>query len=242
VLAEENEAGSEVRAAGAAGEVRDGVTEAPDRHGRKTTYFFFISLLNLLSTKVTMLILPLFAAEAEVGVFNIAYRFADLLIFPFFLMHSVLPQLFARHSIAEADYTRRLYNESTRLMTLIALPLLLINILAGPFLLGLFGPAFAVGYKALVYVSLGQFLFSLFGPANTILMMQGKERYSALALLVYVMVLTGTSRLLLPVSGITGGAIAIVISSLVYNGLLNGLVYRFYGICTPFLAFLRKGR
>lgn len=212
----------------------------PERHGQTTTYFFFISLLNLLSTKVTMLILPLFAVEAEIGIFNIAYRFADLLIFPFFLMHSVLPQLFARHSMAEADYTRKLYTESTRLMTLIALPLLLVNILAGPFLLHLFGPAFAGGYKALVYISVGQFLFSLFGPANTILMTQGKERYSAIALLIYVLVLIASSRLLLPVSGITGGAIAILFSSLVYNGLLNGLVYRFYGIGAPFLAFLRK--
>ena len=212
----------------------------PERHATKTSWFFLISLFNLLSTKVTMLILPLFAAEGDVGVFNIAYRFADLLIFPFFLMHSVLPQLFARHSIREAAYTRSLYNESTRLMTLISIPLLLVNIFAGPFLLRLFGPAFAAGYHALVYISLAQFLFSLFGPANTILMMQGKERYSALCLGVYVVVLIVTSRLLLPVWGITGGAFAILISSAVYNGLLNILIYRIYGIATPFLSFRRK--
>lgn len=215
-------------------------TEEPENHGQKTTYFFLISLFNLLSTKITMLILPLFATEADLGIFNIAYRYADLLIFPFFLMHSVLPQLFARHSMTEADYTRRLYSESTRLMTLIALPLLLINVLAGPFLLRLFGPAFATGYKALVYISLAQFLFSLFGPANTILMTQGKEKHSAMAVLIYVLVLIGSSWLLVPASGITGGAIAILISSLVYNGLLNGMVIRFYGIGAPFLAFLRK--
>jgi hypothetical protein len=216
--------------------------DAPDeRYGSKTTYFFIISLLNLLGTKVTMLILPLFAAESEVGVFNIAYRFADLLIFPFFLMHSVLPQLFARHSQAEKEYTRSLFNESTRLMTLISLPLLLVNIFAGHFLLRLFGPAFDNGYGALVLISIAQFLFSLFGPANTILMMQGREKYSAYCLGVYVVILVGCSWWLLPVAGITGGAIAILISSVVYNGLLNGITWRFYGICTPFLTFRRKG-
>jgi O-antigen/teichoic acid export membrane protein len=218
------------------------VSAIPEKHGSKTTYFFFISLLNLLSTKVTMLLLPLFAGDADVGIFNIAYRFADLLIFPFFLMHSVLPQLFARHSMTEKDYTRSLFNESTRLMTLIALPLLLLNILAGPFLLRLFGPAFVMGYKALVYISLAQFLFSFFGPANTILMMQGREKYSAYCLFVYVVVLIASSRLLLPSMGVTGGALAILISSFVYNGLLNVLTYRIYGICTPFLAFFRQRR
>jgi O-antigen/teichoic acid export membrane protein len=157
-------------------------------------------------------------------------------------MHSVLPQLFARHSMTEKDYTRSLFNESTRLMTLIALPLLLLNILAGPFLLRLFGPAFATGYKALVYISLAQFLFSLFGPANTILMMQGREKYSAGCLLVYVLVLAGSSYWLIPAAGITGGALAILISSAVYNGSLNILTWRIYGICTPFLLFLRQRR
>jgi O-antigen/teichoic acid export membrane protein len=213
-----------------------------ESQGGKASWFFLVSLFSLLSTKVTMLLLPLFAGEGSVGIFNISYRFADLLIFPFFLMHSVLPQLFARHSPEEAAYTKSLFNESTRLMTLISLPLLLVNIFAGRFLLGLFGPAFMAGYPALVLISLAQFLFSLFGPANTILMTQGRERYSAIGMGVFVGVLLISSRLLLPVAGITGGAIAILFSSALYNGLLNVWVYRIYGICTPFLSFLLKHR
>ncbi|GGA85994.1 polysaccharide biosynthesis C-terminal domain-containing protein [Puia dinghuensis] len=222
----------------------DAAAAAPaESHGRKTAWFFSISLLNLLSTKVTMLMLPLFvAAESAIGIFNIAYRFADLLILPFFLMHVVLPQLFARHSIEEKEYTRSLFNESTRLMTVLSIPLLLVNMLAGPFLLRFFGHDFGTGYNALVYISLAQLLFSLFGPANTILMMQGREKYSAYCLMVYVAALIVTSRLLIPGGGITGGALAILISSAVYNGLLAVLLYRFYGICTPFLSFLVKPR
>ena len=218
-------------------------TAPAESHGRRTAWFFSISLLNLLSTKVTMLMLPLFAAgSAAIGIFNIAYRFADLLILPFFLMHAVLPQLFARHSMDEKDYTRSLFNESTRLMTVLSIPLLLVNLLAGPFLLRFFGHDFGTGYMALVYISLAQLLFSLFGPANTILMMQGREKYAAYCQMVYVAVLIVTSRLLIPVAGITGGALAIFISSAVYNVLLTVLLYRLYGICTPFLGFLVKSR
>lgn len=210
----------------------------PERLARRTFYFFIISLMNLLATRITMLILPVFTRTEDVGIFNICYRFADLLIFPFFLMHSVLPQLFARHSHEETAYTKSLFRESNRLMALLSAPLLAVNLLAGPFLLRLFGPAFATGYTALVYMSLAQLLFSLFGPTNTILMMQGGERSSAICLLVYVGLLALTSRLLIPISGITGGGLAILISSAGYNILLAVIVYRKYRICSPFFSWL----
>jgi O-antigen/teichoic acid export membrane protein len=185
-----------------------------------------------------MLILPVFAPQAAVGIFNIGYRFADLLVFPFFLMHTILPQLFARHAVTGRAYTQSLFSESNKLMTLLSLPLLLLNLLAGKFFLHLFGPAFGTGYLAMIYISLAQFLFSFFGPANTILMMQDREKYSAVCLLLYVLVLLATSWWLIPGYGITGGAMAILISSAVYNILLAIVTYRLFGVCSPFFAWL----
>ncbi len=206
---------------------------------KKVVYFFAISLLTLLSTKITMLILPGFLPMAkDIGIFNIAYRFADLLIFPFFLMHTVLPQLFARHAVTGRAYTQSLYSESNKLMVLLSVPLLLVNFAAGPVLLRLFGPEFSTGYRAMIYISLAQFLFSFFGPANTILMMQDNEKYSAGCLLVYVCFLAATGWWLIPLSGISGGALAILISSAVYNVLLAIVVWRVCKVRSPFLAWL----
>lgn len=211
--------------------------------GKKTFYFFAISLLTLLSTKITMLILPGFLPVAkDVGIFNIAYRFADLLIFPFFLMHSVLPQLFARHAVTGRAYTQSLYSESNKLMVLLSIPLLVVNVAAGPMLLRLFGPDFSAGYRAMLYISLAQFVFSLFGPANTILMMQDREKYSAGCLLVYVGLLSATSWWLIPSGGIAGGAMAILVSSAIYNILLAVVVWRVCGVRSPFLAWLVRPR
>jgi O-antigen/teichoic acid export membrane protein len=223
------------------GEVISGETE--ERLSGKTTYFFLISLFTLLGTKITMLILPVYLPETkDIGIFNIAYRFADLLIFPFFLMHTVLPQLFARHTVTGRAYTQSLFSESNKLMTLMSIPLLLVNVVAGPLLLGLFGPEFKGGYTAMIYISLAQFLFSAFGPANTILMMQDREKYSAGCLLLYVVLLAVTSWWLIPVGGITGGALAILISSAGYNILLAVVVYRVCGVRSPFLAWAVRGR
>ncbi|HEY6900728.1 MAG TPA: polysaccharide biosynthesis C-terminal domain-containing protein, partial [Puia sp.] len=217
--------------------------EPPAEHlSGKAFWFFSISLLNLLGTKITMLIIPWFAPQAAIGIFNISYRFAELLIFPFFLMHTVLPQLFARHTAAERAYSQSLFSESNKLMTLLSIPLLLLNVVGGRFFLGWFGPDFVSGYTALLYISLAQFLFAFFGPANTILMMQDKEKYSAGCLLVYVLILVVTSRLLIPVAGITGGALAILIGSVAYNTLLAVVMWRLCRIRSPFFAFLVKTR
>ncbi|HUB61672.1 MAG TPA: polysaccharide biosynthesis C-terminal domain-containing protein [Puia sp.] len=219
----------------------DGESGPAERHGVKTTWFFLITLFTLLATKITMLMLPLFhLPPKDIGIFNISYRFADVLIFPFFLMHTVLPQLFARHVGTGRAYTQSLFSESNRLMTLLSLPLLLVIVVGGRLLLGFFGPEFTVGYAAMIYISLGQFLFSFFGPANTILMMQDREKYSAGCLLFYVVVLAGTSWWLIPVGGITGGALAILISSGAFNIVLAIVAYRLCGVRSPFLAWLMR--
>jgi O-antigen/teichoic acid export membrane protein len=208
----------------------------------KTFNFFVISLLTLLGTKITMLVMPVWLPAKDIGIFNISYRFADLLIFPFFLMHTVLPQLFAGYAVTGRAYTQSLFSESNKLMVMLSIPLLVVNVAAGPLLLRLFGPEYAIGYRAMIYISLAQFLFSVFGPANTILMMQDRERYSAGCLLVYVGLLAGTSWWLIPAGGLTGGALAILISSAAYNILLAVVVYRVCGVRSPFLAWLVRPR
>ena len=217
-------------------------TKDGERLSGKTGYFFLISLFTLLGTKITMLILPVYLPAKDIGIFNISYRFADLLIFPFFLMHTVLPQLFARHTGTGRAYTQSLFSESNKLMTLLSIPLLLVNVVAGTFFLRLFGPAFPGGYPAMIYISLAQFLFSIFGPANTILMMQDREKYSAGCLLLYAGMLAGTSWWLIPSFGITGGAVAILISSAVYNILLAVVLYRVCGVRSPFFSWFARSR
>jgi O-antigen/teichoic acid export membrane protein len=209
---------------------------------KQTFYFLAISLLQLLTTKTGMLIMPYFTEEKAIGVFNIAARFSDLIIYPFYLLHAVLPQLFAKHHDSPLLQKQKLYTESTWLIAITSLPLLLLNLGAGQWLLGYFGEAFKEGYPALVYMSISNALFALFGPANTILMMQGKEKLSAIALLVYVLLLAVLSRLLIPVQGITGAALAMLISNVVYNILLAGYAHRHTGVSAPLFKLFAKRR
>jgi O-antigen/teichoic acid export membrane protein len=209
---------------------------------KQTFYFLAISLLQLLTTKIGMLIMPYFTDEKAIGVFNIAARFSDLIIYPFYLLHAVLPQLFAKHHEADLPYKQKLYTESTWIILITSLPLLLLNLAAGPWLLGYFGEAFTEGYTALVYMSISNGLFAIFGPANTILMMQGREKLSAIALLVYFILLTVLSRILIPTQGITGAALAMLFSNIVYNILLAVYANRYTGVSAPLFRLFEKRR
>ena len=217
-------------------------TERYKRTGLKTQTFYFlsISLLQLLTGKIGMLILPYFTDESAIGIFNISARFSDLIIYPFFLLHTVLPQLFATHHTADLSYKQKLYTESTLIIMITSLPLLLVNIVAGSWLLGYFGPSFTAGYPALIYMSVSNALFALFGPANSILMMQGKEKLSAIALLVYVILLTVLSRIFIPLQGITGAALAMLISNIIYNILLALYAKNYTGVVSPFFRVFGK--
>jgi O-antigen/teichoic acid export membrane protein len=208
----------------------------------QTFYFLSISLLNLLVGKIGMLMLPFFTAEKSIGIFNISARFADLITYPFFLLHTVLPQMFAVHHTSEQSYKQKLYTESTYIILITSLPLIALNVLAGPWLLGYFGAEFTAGYPALVLMTVSNALFGLFGPANTILMMQGKEKLSAIALLVYVILLTVLSRLLIPLQGITGAALAMLISNVIYSILLAVYAGHHTGVISPFFRMLAKRR
>jgi O-antigen/teichoic acid export membrane protein len=210
----------------------------PEKLTKKTVHFFLITLMTLLITKISMLVLPYFSDRRSIGIFNISYRFADLVVYPFFLMHAVLPQLFARHALTDVSDKQSLYSSSTKLMMALSLPLMLLIAVVGKYLLGWFGNDFTSGYSALILLSISQLFYSLFGPANTVLMMQGRERQSVVCLLVYVLLLFGLNLVLVPRWGITGGAFSTLIGCLVYNILLAVQVYRFSGVVSPFFAFL----
>lgn len=206
---------------------------------KQAVYFLAITLLQLLTGKIGMLVLPYFTAEQNIGVYNVSARFAELIIYPSFLIHTVLPQLFAHHDSSELSYKQALFSESTWIIMATSLPILLLNIILGKWLLGYFGYEFTNGYTTLIYLCFANFLFVVFGPFNTILMMQGKEKYAALALFINVVLLIILNCFFIPAMGINGAGLAMLISMAVYSILLSLFARHHTGVTSPFIRFFR---
>jgi O-antigen/teichoic acid export membrane protein len=200
---------------------------------KKTIFFFLISLLYMLSTRVHMLTLAYLKPGSDVGIFNICYRIADLLIFPNYLLHFVLPQLFSRNNLSGSRYNQTLFAAGTRFMLVLTIPLLILVLLFGKIFLNWFGPEFGAGFKCLAYLSVGQSLFALAGPCNTILMTQDKEKYAVIALFIYCITLAVTNFVLIPSMGITGSGLAALISTALYNLVLIFFTRRQCMVCSP---------
>ncbi|HUP12749.1 MAG TPA: polysaccharide biosynthesis C-terminal domain-containing protein, partial [Niastella sp.] len=63
-----------------------------------------------------------------------------------------------------------------------------------------------------------------------------------IALLVYVLLLAALSRLLIPIQGITGAALAMLISNIVYNILVAVYARRYTGVSAPLFKLFAKRR
>lgn len=79
-------------------------------------------------------------------------------------------------------------------------------LLAGPFLLSLFGPGFVQGYKLMFFLFAGFLAKALIGPGETLLNMAGKQK---LCVALYIIIFGCNiilNMVLIPVYGLTGAA------------------------------------
>jgi O-antigen/teichoic acid export membrane protein len=104
----------------------------------------------------------------------------------------------------------------------LSLPLVLMNVVFGRALLGLFGPAFALGYTTLILMSLGQLVNVCVGPVGHILLMTGYSRIRLLNSLVLLAIQLGAGLLLIPAWKLEGAGVVAALSVAVIS--LLGLI------------------
>jgi len=193
---------------------------------RDNGYFLLISLFFLLKSRIGMLILGGLNEPTSVGILNVAYRLSDLVLLPFILIHSVVPQLFSSRRETDATYRRKLFDKATLLTTIGSLIIVLFFIIFGRFVLKLYDDSFGQYVDILLILCGSQFLYSLFGPSNALLMMQGKQKQAAFALLADIILNCLLLFLFINWLGLTGVALASFCGSLFYNIVLRILVNR----------------
>jgi len=189
-------------------------------------YFLLISLFLLLKSKISMLILGGINDTTSVGILNIAYRLSDFVLLPYALIHSVVPQLFSGHQESDVFYKRKLFQKSTRVITVGSGIIILLIALLGKPILRFYDISLEEHYDILLILCGSQFLYSLFGPSSAFLMMQGKQKQAAIALLLDVVLSCLFFFILINRFGLVGAAWAAFCASLLYNIILRIMVSR----------------
>lgn len=194
----------------------------------KGGYFLAISLLFMIKARVSMLIVGAVNTTENVGILNILSRLADFVFLPYSLIHAIVPQLFASHTDSDPLYKKRLFNKITIFLALAAAAIFIAIAIVGKNILQWYDASLVGYYDILLMLCGAQFLFSVFGPTSALLMMQGKQKPAAIALLFDTMFSGVIFFLLIKSFGLMGAAWGAIISSFVYNIILRTLVHVYF--------------
>lgn len=192
---------------------------------------FWVEALGFLRGQASLLLLGIWATEAEVGVYGTALRVALLTKFILVAVNSVVsPRIAALYENGSEEELDRVSRHAVKICTLLATPPLLVFVVKPEFVLSLFGSEFTAGAAPLIVLAVAQFINVSTGPVGYLLIMTGRERImrnvDVLATIVGVLLYL----LLIPMYGATGAAIAygIAISTRYLAAAL--MVFRSFGI------------
>ena len=197
----------------------------------KARSMWISAIVEAVSQYADVVLVAYFASASEAGAYFAAARFANV----FMMVTTGLHTYSLTHS-ASLFFSNQLERLQAILRSLAVvslvfmLPLVIFVIVAGSWLLALFGSAFAAAYPVLVVLTLASFVRSLCGPAPGILLTTGHERlYSGLVTLATFLRLAITA-VLATRYGALGAAAGWALGTAPYAIALAAICYRVCGV------------
>jgi O-antigen/teichoic acid export membrane protein len=180
-----------------------------------------VDSMYLLTMNVDILMLGSMAGAEEAGVYKIATRGADLIVYTLFIVSIPLAPIIARLYAAH-DYERlqRAITKTTRVACLVAIPVALLLVFFGEWFLALFGEGFVEGKPVLIILAFSQLFNAVTGPVGRLLVMAGHEGRAARAVSIGAVTNVILNALLIPDFGIKGAATATALSTVLWNGIM----------------------
>jgi O-antigen/teichoic acid export membrane protein len=120
----------------------------------------------------------------------------------------------------------KILRNSSRLIFILTLPVALSICFFSEYILDFFGKDYVAAKDALLILMIGQGICSAFGSASVYLNMTGRQHVFQVILVVAVLLNFVLNRLLIPEYGMTGAAIAFVVSSFFWNFISAVVIYK----------------
>lgn len=184
-----------------------------------TLLLAFTSGMQLINQRTGILMLGLFAAPTDVGLFRVAAQASVLVSFGLGAMNVVVAPQFARlYALGDKARLQRVVTASARAILFFTVPVAAIFLLFGePLLTLVFGAEFAPAYAPLAILTLGQLVNSAAGSVGFLLNMTGHERDTARGVAIAAMGNIVLNLILIPPLGTNGAALATAITMTAWN-------------------------
>jgi O-antigen/teichoic acid export membrane protein len=189
--------------------------------------------VSITGGRLPVLILGMAIGPEPVALFSLSNRIAEMVILALsIVVMTTGPHLAELH--AKQDYQRmqQLLTRSTIAISIWAIPITLVLIFAGRWLLSWFGPHFVAGYPLLVVLSIGQTVNAISGTVSLAMTMGGLERVVLKVQLAGLCITAVLCLTLIPVWGAMGAAIGAAASIIFLSVTLVVVLYRRLGIAS----------
>jgi len=156
--------------------------------------------------------------SAEVGIYNAAFKIASLGYIVIIAINVVIApkisELYSKHKIEDL---KKVIHQSTWLIIVLTIPLILLIIIFRKQILGLFGNEFLSGEMSLIIISVGVLISAVSGNVDQLLNMTNSQKIlrniTAFCFIINVIL----NYVLIPFYGIDGAAIASLITTILLN-------------------------
>lgn len=179
---------------------------------------FMTNSLQVIMGQSDVVMIGIFRSTSELGVYSIVFTLAMLISFVLTSVNVMaapkFSELFHHNKMDELVY---IVEKSSKLMFWVTLPIIIILVVLGKLILGIWGEAFVSGYTALVILVVGQFINAASGSVGYIMNMVGYQKQFRNIVFVAVIVNISLNYLLIPIYGIVGAAWATAISIALWN-------------------------
>jgi O-antigen/teichoic acid export membrane protein len=202
---------------------------------------FLTSGLFMVMNQTDTLMLGYIKQPEDVGIYHISSRIAGITLFILTAMNYKSAPLYAElfHAKKHTEL-KNLVQRTAKIMFWMALPIVIIAVIGGKFLLGIFGNEFISGYFALLCIVFAEFIHAFSGSIGNFLNMTGHQKAFRNIILIGVFVNITLNFLLIPIYSYNGAAFATLISMLTWNIIGSIYIKRTFGYYIVYLPFLNK--
>lgn len=185
----------------------------------------FIAYILLQSTDI--IILSRLKGFELTAYYAVAVKIATGLSLVLLAVNTVIaPQIAQFYEEQKLARINQIISKSTRLIFLLTLPVVIVLVFFGTYVLGLFGENYSQSYWALNILLFGQIVNAFFGPVGTYMNMTGKQNTQQLILISAVLINIVLNFMLIPIYGMEGAAFATATTTVLWNIAASSYVYR----------------
>jgi len=170
-------------------------------------------------------------SPAEIAILHVSFRVALLISFGLFAIDAYVgPKIAQLAAAGDTQGLQRIAVSATRLRTWPAIAAVIVLFFAGRPILGLFGPDFAAGFPALMILASSQLVLAAFGPTTRLLSVTGHQDRLLPVFGVALLVLVILAFFLVPLYGVVGAAMAVLIDTFMWSAWMRLIVVQELGV------------